>query len=499
MSTPRVPELSQDLRIDSLSVLPIFYKLRGEKVLLVGTGKGALWKAELLAAAGPELLVVAEENAESFEALAGEVAKRHAEGFGTIRVVARHWQKADIESAKLAIADISEEEAQEFADAARKAGVPVNIVDKPRFCDFQFGTIVNRSPAVIGISTDGAAPPLGQAIRARIEALLPRGLKAWAVAAKTWRPSLSERGLEFAQRKRFWQLFAQRAFHKAEMTPDIQDREDLIDIVSRDAESIFSGQVTLVGAGPGNPDFLTMGGLRALQMADVILYDDLVSDDVLELARREADRINVGKAAEKPSCKQEDIVALMLEQARNGKKVVRLKGGDPLVFGRAAEELAACRNHGFSVQIIPGISAAQAAAASLGVPLTERGLARRVQFITGHTRDGLLPEEIAPEALADPQATTVVYMPRRNLSELSQRMLAAGAQADLPAVAIIKASMPDEEILSGTVGALSTLALNAPEGPLLIIIGEVLRSRSSRLETIEKARRVVTAPMASRD
>ncbi len=253
-----------------------------------------------------------------------------------------------------------------FAAAARAVGVPVNVIDKPAFCDFAFGAIVNRSPLVIGISTDGAAPVFAQAIRAKLEALLPKGFADWAAAAARWRTAVKASGLSFSGRRKFWQLFTAHAVTNPESEPSQSDFERFVAEVKGLGAAVENGSVTLVGAGPGDPELLTLRAVRALQSADVILFDDLVSRDVLDFARREARKMLVGKTGFGPSCKQDDINALMVSLAKQGKRVVRLKGGDPLIFGRAGEEIAACKAANIAVEVVPGITAAQGAASRLG-------------------------------------------------------------------------------------------------------------------------------------
>lgn len=466
----RQPALAEPARIAELATLPIFWKLRGKRVLLVGDSEGAVWKAELLTAAGAELTITnVEEGADRLADLQrnqGLVITCHKRG----------WTKADLAGCALALADIENEtEAAEFVAAAHAAGVPVNVIDKPAFCDFQFGAIVNRSPLIVSISTDGAAPVFGQAIRARMEALLPAGLKGWAEAARDWRGAVQARRLAYAGRRRFWERFTALALHNMSRAPTEVDRKALLATIDTDFGDASRGQVTLVGAGPGDPELLTLKAVRALQAADIILFDDLVAPEVLELARREAQRMLVGKTGYGPSCKQGEVSALMVKLALQGKRVVRLKSGDPLVFGRATEELQACHGAGIPVSIIPGISAAQGAAASLGISLTERIKARRVQFITGHAHDGELPGDIAWDALADPAVTTVVYMPRRTLAILRDRAVAAGLAATTPAMAIISATRPEERRVHGTIASLpEQLAGETTAGPVLVLIGHVL-------------------------
>src|SRR4029077_20417176 len=229
----------------------------------------------------------------------------------------REIEAADFANGALAIGAFEDDrEAAAFAGLARAAGVPVNVIDKPQFCDFAFGAIVNRSPLVIGISTDGAAPVFGQAIRAKLEALIPRGFAAWAEAARRWREEVKASGLSFSARRRFWQLFTADALRYPNKTPADADFEDLLELTRSQAQAAEAGSVTLVGAGPGDPELLTLKAVRALQAADIILFDDLVSTGVLDFARREAKKMLVGKTGYGPSCKQDDINALMVNLAK---------------------------------------------------------------------------------------------------------------------------------------------------------------------------------------
>lgn len=454
-------------RIAPLANLPLFHKVDGRKVVVAGGSQGAVWKAELLSAAGADVLVLAGDAAGAalFSELPG------------VTVHARQWQANDLTDAALAIGDIADRsEALRFRAAARIAGAPANIIDQTELCDFLFGTIVNRSPVVLAISTDGAAPMLGQSIRARIESVLPLGLSAWAEAAKAWRPRLKAKVTGFSDRRAFWERFTERAWSDFARTPNDGDFEDLL----RSAEAAGKGgSVTLVGAGPGDPELLTLKAVRALQTATVILYDDLVGPDILELARREARRVAVGKTGHGPSCSQASINEEIVALASAGERVVRLKGGDPLIFGRATEEIEACRAAGIPVGIVPGISAAQGAAAALGFSLTERVAARRVQFVTGHGADGRLPRDIDWAAIADPFATTVVYMPRRTLAQFVSAALAQGLDPDTPALAIASACRTEQAHVSAPLRDISDKAETLAKGaPVTVIIGQVARERT---------------------
>jgi uroporphyrin-III C-methyltransferase/precorrin-2 dehydrogenase/sirohydrochlorin ferrochelatase len=348
------------------------------------------------------------------------------------------------------------------------------VIDKPQFCDFSFGAIVNRSPLVVGISTDGAAPVFAQAIRGKLEAMLPRGFAHWTQAAARWRAALKSSGLSFAARRTFWQIFTARAVGDPGRVPGRGDFDALVAEVRGLGKAAESGSVTLVGAGPGDPELLTLRAVRALQSADVILFDDLVSRDVLDFARREARKMLVGKTGHAASCKQDDINALMVSLARSGKRVVRLKGGDPLIFSRATEELDACRAAGIAVEVVPGITAAQGAASRLGIALTGRNEARRLQYITGHDRKGELPDTIDWRALADPATTTAIYMPVKTLAALVERATKQGLDPQMPSAAIVRATRPDQQVIAASIGELPTrLAAADMPGPVLVLLGRV--------------------------
>jgi len=455
----------QTARIGPLARLPAFFALEGKRGVVAGGGEAATWKAEMLSAAGARVDVFAPDQCDSLHALAA------APPVGLVIVHERPWTAADLAGAALAVAECADDaEAGLFAAAARAAGVPVNVIDRPAFCDFSFGAIVNRSPLVIGISTDGAAPVFGQAIRSKIEALIPKGFARWADAARNWRPRVQALALPFRGRRTFWEKFTDRAVANPERAPTEADIEALLKPTS--APDI--GSVVLVGAGPGDPELLTLRAVRALQSADVILFDSLVSAEILDFARREAKKMLVGKTGHTPSCRQDDINALMVSLAKAGRRVVRLKGGDPMIFGRADEEIAACRAAGLAVEVVPGVTAAQAAAGRLKVSLTRRVEARRVQYITGHGRDGRLPDDIDWASLADPAVTTVVYMPTRTLPDLVARALGAGLDPTTPAVAVAHATRTDERVIGATIGELpALLAAEALKGPVVLMIGRV--------------------------
>jgi uroporphyrin-III C-methyltransferase / precorrin-2 dehydrogenase / sirohydrochlorin ferrochelatase len=454
--------------IRPLANLPLFFKLAGRRVVLAGGSDSAAWKAELLAAAGAKVDVYALSPGAKML----ETTNRH----GEIGVIERQWRADDLAGAAVAVCDAADaEEAKAFRDAAHGAGAPVNIIDRPEYCDFSFGAIVNRSPLVIGIATDGGAPVFGQALRARIEALVPENFAHWAIAAKDWRSRLAALAPGFRQRRNFWERFANLALASAGRAPDEADLAALMATTSGEIAAPARGHVTLVGAGPGDAELLTLKAVRALQSADVILFDDLVSPTVLELARREAQRINVGKRGHGPSVGQADISALLVTLGLEGKRIVRLKGGDPAVFGRANEETAAARAAGIAYSVAPGITAAFAAAASLRISLSERDRARRIQFITAHAADGSLPRDFDWRALVDRDATTCVYMGVKTLPALVERLLAEGLDPATPAAMVENASLPEERRFIAPIAEMpDVIAREAPIGPCMLLYGQTL-------------------------
>ncbi len=458
-----IPSIERRARVAPLASLPLFHRLQGRKAVVAGASESAEWKAELLHACGAKVV-------------------RLTDG----------WTASDLAGAALAVADFTgQDEAKRFIEDAHRAGAIVNVVDRPEFCDVHFGALVNRWPLVIGVSTDGAAPMLGQSIRARIESIVPFGIGRWVEAAKTWRPRVKP--LAGAARRRAWARFVECAWRDADAVPGRATLDRLLDGVSEP-----KGRVTLVGAGPGDPGLLTLKAVQALQGATVILHDHLVGPGVLELARREAKRIAVGKAGGHASCSQANINAMIVDLALAGESVVRLKGGDPLIFGRATEEIDACRAAGIEVLVVPGISAAQGAAASLCVSLTERGHARRVQFVTGHGADGKLPADIDWRAVADARTTTVLYMPRATLREFVAEAIAVGLDPRTPAVAIADATLPGQMHVAGPVIQIAALASQLPRSaPVTIIVGWIGRDVARASVIVREPRRAPTRPAES--
>lgn len=348
------PSLRSDLaqkpqRVTALATLPLFWPLNGKQAVVAGGSDAAAWKAELLAACGAEVHVYA-PRASLSDVFLDLLARGPAHEHGRLIHHDRAWHVGDFRDAAIAVADCDEQsDAEAFFLAGRSAGVPVNVIDKPAFCAFQFGSIVNRSPVVVAISTDGAAPILAQAIRRRIEALLPPALKHWATVAQAIRDRVNARLKPGSARRAFWERFVDRVFLDApEEGVETRLMAEVDRLVTRPSAI---GRVTIVGAGPGDAELLTLKAVRALQAADVILFDEWIPDDVLELARREARRVPVTPSAKGRS---RDIAALVGE----GKRVVRLRSGNPMALAGAVEEIAALEGLGVPVEIVPGVEAA---------------------------------------------------------------------------------------------------------------------------------------------
>jgi uroporphyrin-III C-methyltransferase/precorrin-2 dehydrogenase/sirohydrochlorin ferrochelatase len=336
----------------ALARLPVFLALEGKRAVVAGDGPPVAWKAELLSAAGAAVALFAEYPCADVRAVATQPPR------GAIVLRERVWRAEDFAGAAIAVGGFDgDREAQRFAHAARAAGVPVNVIDKPAFCDFSFGAIVNRSPLVIGISTAGAAPIFAQAIRGKLEALIPQGFAGWAEAARRWREKVQSSGLSFAARRRFWQLFTGFAVAHPDRRPAQPDFESLLH-QSKSAMPAEPGTITLVGAGPGDPELLTLRAVRALQSADVILIDDLVAPELLDFARREATKMLIGSTGHFAPGRPDDISTTISTLAQSGKRVVWLKHGDLTTFGRPGREIAACRAAGINIEVVPGIAAA---------------------------------------------------------------------------------------------------------------------------------------------
>ena len=449
-----------------MNLLPIFLNVRGRDCVVVGGGEVASRKIAALAKAGAHVRVVSPEL---------EPALKAAHEAGTIEWLQAAFSAHHLTGATLAIAATDDDEVNAAVSrAAQDMGIPVNVVDSPALCTFIMPSILDRSPLIVAISSGGAAPVLARMIRSRLEALIPASYGRLANLAARYRDRVKNRLPGGSARRIFWEdVFdggiAERVFSGQE---DIAAR-DLEAALERAAEARPEGEVYLVGAGPGDPDLLTFRALRLMQKADVVLHDALVSDAIMNLVRKDAQRIYVGKKSNKHTLPQQDINALMVRLAREGKRVLRIKGGDPFIFGRGGEEIETLAGQGISFQVVPGISAANGVASYAGIPLTHRDYAQAVTFVTGHLKNGA--SELDWSALARRQHTLVVYMGLEALPEICRKLVAHGLPATHPVALVQDGTTPRQRVLVSTLGQMPDAAREARfKSPSLIIVGEVV-------------------------
>ena len=447
---------------------PTFFDLSDKSCLLVGGGEAAARKLRLLRKAGARVTVVARDPVREIADLAAA---------GEIDLVRRGFVGGDLQGQVLAIGASGQDEIDtRLAEAAAARGVPVNIVDRPALSSFTVPAIVDRDPIVVAVSSGGTAPVLARRLRARIEAMLPARLGRLAELADSFRESVKATHPSESTRRRFWEnFFDGPAAADVLAGRESQAREKTLDLVNRRSKKpVPAGSVAIVGAGPGDPDLLTLRAASLLQDAEVIVYDRLVGPGILDRARRDADRIYVGKSRGCHAKSQDEINDLLLAYARAGKRVVRLKGGDPFVFGRGGEERDHLRRHGIAVQVVPGITAAIACGAAAGIPLTHRDHAAAVTLVTGQGKDGAPEPDWA--ALARSRHTLVIYMGVATADRTAQQLIAHGLSGDMPLAVIENGTRSDERIVLGELRALPTLLKDhAVRGPAIIVIGEVAR------------------------
>jgi uroporphyrin-III C-methyltransferase/precorrin-2 dehydrogenase/sirohydrochlorin ferrochelatase len=407
----------------------------------------------------------------------GEVADRKAEPLRRAGAVLRRAPRFDaalLDGVALAVgSDAPEEDLRALSDAAQQRGIPVNIVDRTELCSFIMPAIVDRDPITVAISTSGAAPTLARMIRQKIEAVLPPRLGALATLAARFQALVRRRLPDLPARRRFIDTALTGRPGELVLAGRDSEAEAAFALALDSADAAPHGVVHLVGAGPGAADLLTLRALRLLGEADVIVHDRLVSDEVLDMARRDAERIFVGKARANHCMPQQEINALLVRLAREGKRVIRLKGGDPFIFGRGGEEVAALAEAGIHHEVVPGVTAALACAAESGIPLTHRDTARALVLVTGHTRDGKLDLDF--EALARPRQTIAVYMGLSTLPEFAAGLIRAGVDPSMPAAMVEDGGTSHSRRLDGTLGCLADEARGWASGrPALIIVGEVV-------------------------
>ncbi len=456
--------------------LPAFFDIAGKVCVVVGGGEVAARKVSLLERAGGCVRVISPELVPS---LSDGVAAGRTQHIGST------FSPKHLNGATLAIAATDDREVNARVSwEARQRNIPVNVVDDPALCSFQVPAIVDRDPVLVAVSTGGVSPVLARWVRGQIERALPSSLSSLANLAERWRKTVLDRLPSLQVRKRFWEvLFDGPAAQFALEGRDADADRTLSDLL--DTSGPVPGAVHIVGAGPGDPDLLTLRAHRLLQSADVIVYDRLVSNSVLDLARRDAELIYVGKAPGAHSMAQEDINALLVRLGREGKQVIRLKGGDPFVFGRGGEEMLAIRAAGLSCHIVPGITAAAGIGAATGIPLTHRGLARNCTFITGHTSEGEPDADWASLARGD--NTIIVYMGLTALPAIAQNLVAHGLPGCTPAVVVENGTTINQRTISGTLSNIAAQVRSANmRGPALTYIGDVAALAASDPRSAEQ-------------
>lgn len=451
-----------------MDYLPLFHKLHGGRVLVVGGGEIALRKARLLADAGAALRVVAPE-------VDGQLAALAREGGGEVLV--RGYQPGDLDGCRLVIAatDDSVLNAQVSADAQARS-LPVNVVDAPALCTVIFPAIVDRSPLVVAVSSGGDAPVLARLIRARLEAWIPAAYGELAGLAARFRDKVKALYPDVNQRRGFWEDVFQGPIAERQLAGQGSEAERLLQAKVDGAPVQQGGEVYLVGAGPGDPDLLTFRALRLMQQADVVLYDRLVAPAIIEMCRRDAERIYVGKRRADHAVPQEQINRLLVDLARQGKRVLRLKGGDPFIFGRGGEEIEELAEEGIPFQVVPGITAASGCSAYGGIPLTHRDYAQSVRFVTGHLKDGT--SNLPWDDLVAPAQTLVFYMGLVGLPTICAELIRHGRAASTPAALVQQGTTRNQRVFTGTLADLPALvARHEVHAPTLVIVGEVVRLR----------------------
>lgn len=451
-----------------MDYLPIFVNIAQKFCLVVGGGDIAYRKINLLLKADAQITCVSPVCCEGVAQLAKD---------NKITLVKKDFESSDID-AQILIISATDNTAlnTRVSELAKDANIPVNVVDSPDLCSFIMPSIVDRSPIMIAISSAGKAPVLARLIRAKLESSVPNAYGKLAVLAGNFREQVKAKFNNIEDRRYFWEkafsgVVAEKVFAGKlnEAQADLQAQLD---------GSVDSniGEVYLVGGGPGDPDLLTFKALRLMQQADVILYDRLVSDEVMELVRRDAELIYVGKERDNHSVQQDGINQLLLDLAKQGRRVCRLKGGDPFIFGRGGEEIETLAENNIPFQVVPGITAASGCSTYSGIPLTHRDYSQSCRFVTGHLKDGSM--NLPWNELAVEQQTIVFYMALKGAQHLSEQLIAHGMRGDMPVALVEKGTTPEHKVHTTTLVELPNLVANEIiHAPTLIIVGEVVKLR----------------------
>lgn len=450
-----------------MDYLPIFLKLTDQQALVVGGGAVAARKAELVLAAGPRLTVVAPELSRAMR----ELVDSHQ-----LRYLEREFHDDDLSDIKLVIAATDDAAVNRAVYVGAEArNIPVNVADQPELCSFILPAIVDRSPAIVAVSTGGRSPVLARYLKALLERQLPFGLARFTALLGEMRDSVKARFSDFEQRRRFWDHIIDGPVGDVALAGKVDEAKERItqELASWNEAERSKGSVFLIGAGPGDPELMTIRGQRLLQRADVVLYDRLIPTRLLDLVRREAELVYVGKQAKSHVVSQQTIGELLVAHAQAGKCVARLKGGDPFVFGRGGEELHDLIQAGVDFQVVPGISAANGCAAYAGIPLTHRDHATGVSFWTGHMKDGEL--KLPWEQMSVTHHTHVIFMGLKSLPLIAEQLCLHGMSPVTPAAMISAGTTPAQKVCVGTIGDLPQRAeLAGLPSPALLVVGDVV-------------------------
>lgn len=450
-----------------MNYFPVFLDLNNRLCLLVGGGEVATRKGRLLVKAGARLRVVAPE-------ISAELRELAARYQGEIH--ARAYQTGDLAGCVLVVAATDDTALNETVSRdAQAARLPVNVVDNPALCTYITPAIIDRSPLVIAVSSGGEAPVLARLLRAKLETLVPLNYGRLAGLASRWRDRVKARFADTDQRRRFWEKILQGP--AAELMLNGQEaaaEQILTTAIAQQDGPLTQGEVYLVGGGPGDPELLTLRALRLMQQAEVVLYDRLVSPEVMELVRRDAERIYVGKRRSEHAMPQENINQLLVDLARQGKRVLRLKGGDPFIFGRGGEEIELLAENNIPFQVVPGITAASGCAAYAGIPLTHRDYAQSVRFVTGHLKSD--HANLSWPELALPGQTLVFYMGLLGLADICRSLIDHGRAPQTPVALIEKGTTQEQRVLIADLASIAAkVEANEVRGPTLLIVGEVVK------------------------
>ena len=451
-----------------MDIFPISLKLQQQRCLIVGGGHIAYRKALLLAKAGAKIDVLAPEIEDSLLQLVQQSHGQYVQDVFSSSTALRHYRLV------IAATDDNRVNQQVFA-ACEAENVLVNSVDDPPHCRFMVPAIIDRSPLVISVASNGTSPVLSRQIRTQLESSIPHGMGKLAEFSGQWRAAVKQKIVNPDERRIFWEELYASPLKEQVFNDNLDAANQSIQHALAEWQTP-KGEVYLVGAGPGDPELLTLKALRLMQQADVVIYDRLVSAPILELCRRDAEKVYVGKARSNHAVPQEGINALLVKYAQAGKRVCRLKGGDPFIFGRGGEEIQELYEAGVSFQVVPGITAASGCAAYAGIPLTHRDCAQSVRFLTGHLKEG--SPELPWSELVYENQTLVLYMGLVGLESICAKLIAHGQRADMPVALISKGTTPEQKVVVGTLANIaSKVEQHQIQAPTLTIIGEVVNLR----------------------